>query len=343
MRRRSLPGNSADVRVGPLSPLAALLSELGHDPGPVFAAGGLQADAFDDGERRVPFRAAAAVLQQAARTARREDIGLLLGQRFQLPQFGLLGDLMRRARSVGEALHDLNRFFHLQDRGAAVYLARRGTGSVALGYSLLDADAPGTGLIYDLALTVGVRLLRALAGSAFAPEDVTLTRAAPRDAAAYRRCFGAPVVFEAPHSEICFDARWLDQPVAGTDSSAHAVAQRIASSAEAGVTLPLAARAQAAAQVLLAGGSISATQLADSFGVHERTLRRRFAREGSGYGAVIAAARLELARQLLRETQLPLATIADALGYADAPALVRAFRGWAGVTPGQWRAAQRGT
>ncbi len=66
-------------------------------------------------------------------------------------------------------------------------------------------------------------------------------------------------------------------------------------------------------------------------------MRRRLAREGTGYHEVIAAARQELAQQLLRETPLPLAAIAAALGYADAPAFVRAFRAWAGCTPGQWR------
>jgi len=333
-------GVASDVRVGPLAALAGLLRELGHDPAPVFAAGGLPADAFDDFERRVPFRAAGAVLQQAAWTARRDDIGLLLGQRFRPEQFGLLGDLMRRARSVGEALHDLGRFFHLQDRGAAVYLRQAGPGSVALGYSLLDAGAPGVALIYDLAIMVGLGLLRGLAGPAFRADEVSLMRPLPHDPAAWRRACGASVAFEAAHSEIRFAVRWLDAPVAGgADGSAHAAAQRLARSAERAVAPDLAARAQAAAQVLLAGGVASAQRLAGAFGVHERTLRRRLAHEGSSFAAVIAAARFELARQLLRETRLPLAAVAEALGYADAPAFVRAFRRWAGCTPGQWRAA----
>lgn len=328
-----------DVRAGPLFALAGLLRELGCDPAPAFAAGGLPVDAFDDVERRVPFRVAATVLQRAVQISGRDDLGLLIGQRFRVEHFGLLGNLMQRARTVGEALHDLQRFFHLHDRGAAVYLSRRGAGSVALGYSLLDAETPGIGIAYDLAIAVGGQLLRGLAGPDFAPREVALMRPVPRRPAAYRRCFGAPVGFEAPHSEIRFDARWLDAPVVGTDGRTHAAARRVALSAEPAVAPTLAARAQAAAQVLLAGGAASAAQLADAFGLHERTLRRRLAREGSSFNAVVAAARFELARQLLRETRLPLAAVADALGYADAPAFVRAFRGWAGCTPGRWRAA----
>lgn len=337
-RAAKLSPGAHDVRVGPLAPLSAVLRELGQDPAPVFAAAALTADAFDDPERRLPFRTAAAVLLHAARATRRDDIGMLLGARFQAGQFGLLGGLMRRARTVGEALHDLCRFFQLQDRGAAVYLNWRGSRSVALGYSLLDANAPGIAQVYDLAITIGMLLLRSLAGAGLRADEVHLVRSPPPAPVAYRRAFGAPVVFGAPHSEIRFASRWLDAPVVGSDGSAHAAAQRLARSAESALTTGLIVRAQAAAQVLLAGGGASAQRLADAFGVHERTLRRRLAQEGSSFAAVIAAARFEIACQLLRETGLPLAVVAETLCYADAPAFVRAFRGWAGCTPGQWRA-----
>ncbi len=331
------PVPEPDVRVGPLAPLAGLLREWQVDPAPVFAAGGLPADAFDDTQGRVPFRSGAAVLVQAAKASGRDEIGLLLGERFSVDSFGLLGGLMRQARTVGEALNDFHRFFHLQDRGAALYLSRRGPDTVALGYSVLDADTPGTAIVYDLALMVGMQLLRALAGSAFAAEEVSLIRPQPRHPSVYRRGFGAPVVFGASLAEIRFAARWLDWPVAGGGGSARAAAERAARAAEAEVVPGFATHARAVAQELLACGDVSAQRVADALGLHERTMRRRLAREGTGYHEVIAAARQELAQQLLRETPLPLAAIAAALGYADAPAFVRAFRAWAGCTPGQWR------
>jgi hypothetical protein len=102
---------SHDLRLGPVSPLPALLRDLGHDPVPVLAACGLRADAFDDRERRLPYRVVACVIEHAARVSRREDFGLLLGQRFDLVgHFGLLGRLLWRAATVGEALHDLYRY-----------------------------------------------------------------------------------------------------------------------------------------------------------------------------------------------------------------------------------------
>lgn len=340
-RPRGFGPDHNDVRLGPLSLIPGLLRELGHDPAPVLAACGLQADAFDDRERRLPYRLAAGVILLAAQASRREDFGLLLGQRFEIDHFGLLGRLLWRAATVGEAMHDLYRFFHLQDRGGVAYLNRHDDDTLALGYSIVDAEAPGAALVYDLTIAIGMRLMRALAGPGFRAREVCLARARPANPAPYRRFFAAPLQFDATQSELRFDRTWLQAPVAGADPEDHEGAQRLARSVEADAPLGAADRALAVAHVLLTGGAVTAPAMADALGLHERTLRRRLADEGTSIKDVIAAARFELAKQLLRETQLPIGRIAAALGYGDASAFLRAFRGWAGSTPGQWRAARR--
>ena len=56
-----------------------------------------------------------------------------------------------------------------------------------------------------------------------------------------------------------------------------------------------------------------------------------------GYRAIANEIRFEIARQLLTDTQVPLAQIAAALGYSEASAFTRAFRRWSGQTPKTWR------
>jgi AraC-like DNA-binding protein len=56
-----------------------------------------------------------------------------------------------------------------------------------------------------------------------------------------------------------------------------------------------------------------------------------------GYRAITNEIRFEIARQLLQDTQVPLAQIAAALGYSEASAFTRAFRRWSGQTPTAWR------
>jgi AraC-like DNA-binding protein len=320
--------------------MAQVLRELGHDPTAVLRDSGLDPTAFDDPDRRISFRAAAELIRRAALRAGREDFGLLVGERVGVDDLGLLGQLMWRAGRVGEALHDLNRFLHLQDRGSVTFLRPAGEGLVALGYSIFDPDTPGAALIYDLVMAIGMRLLCALAGPGFRAVETWLPHVAPRQRASYRRVFGAPLRFDAPRAEIVFDAAWLHAPVAGANRVQHELVQRAICQAEAGVSPGPAGRTRAAVRVLLMIGDTSAARVAAALGLHERTMRRRLADEGESLQAMVAQARFEVACQLLRETELGLADIADALGYADAAAFVRAFRGWAGTTPGRWRAAQ---
>ncbi len=327
-----------DVRVGPLRPTAGVLRELGHDPAAVFGAVGLEATAFDDTERRLPFRVIADLVSHAAAASGREDFGLLVGERFAFDDLGLLGQLMWRARSVGGALHDLNRFIHVQDRGSVTYLRPAQEGVVSLGYSILDPDTPGAALIYDLVLAIGMRAMRALAGPRFRATGVWLAHGRPRQLAPYRRVFGAPLQFNAPRSELHFDADWLHAPLAGADEVRHAFVQRAVRLAEVALASGLEDRVRAAVRALLMTGDASAARVAAALGLHERTLRRRLAGEGLGLQQIVAHERYEVARQLLADTRLGLSDIANALGFAEAAVFVRAFRRWAGCTPGQWRA-----
>jgi AraC-like DNA-binding protein len=332
----SVPGVS-EVRIGPLRPVAALLREHGVNPMQVLAACGLPPMAFDDPNRRIPFRAAAYLLQRGGWAARRADFGLRVGERLDFADLGLLGRLVQRAPTVGGALDCLVRFFHLQDRGSVAYLGRPDAQLAALGYSILDADVPGIGMAYDTVIAMAMTTLRGLCGPAFQAVEVQLAHAAPADKAPYRRFFAAPVVFDAPHCEIRFDARWLQARNTGADAIVHAVARRAARVAAAGIDRSLTEAVCGIVRALVLSESLSGPGVAAALGLHERTLRRRLQAEGSGLTELIAEARYGVARQLLRETQLSLQDIADALGYAEASVFVRAFRGWAGITPGQWR------
>ncbi|MBN8492969.1 MAG: helix-turn-helix transcriptional regulator, partial [Burkholderiales bacterium] len=100
----------------------------------------------------------------------------------------------------------------------------------------------------------------------------------------------------------------------------------------------MAERARHVARALIMTGALAGDRVADALSLHPRTLRRHLAAEGTSLKAVAAAARFDVARQLLGGTRLPLDEIAEVLGYAELSAFVRAFRGWAGCPPGHWRA-----
>jgi AraC-like DNA-binding protein len=325
-----------DVRIGPLAVVPALLQEAGCDPAPLFAKAGLDLALFASPDPRIPFAAAGALLAACAAATRKPHFGVLAGSRFDFATMGVLTHLMLDSPDVRTALVNLVRHLHLNDRGAVPFLLDLGQNQVALGYAVYRHDTPGIPQVYDVALAIGCVMLRSLCGPGWKPLLVTLSHSAPRDTSEYRRHFAAPVRFDAPHSEIVFASHWLERPLADADTSRHIEAQRIALARERGDG-HVGERVQRVVQGLVMMGDATTPRIAGLLGLHERALRRRLEAEGTSVHAIVNAARFEVARQLLRETRLPLSEIAAALHYSDATAFSRAFRGWAGTSPRTWR------
>jgi AraC family transcriptional regulator len=91
-----------------------------------------------------------------------------------------------------------------------------------------------------------------------------------------------------------------------------------------------------------APAALTLGELADAVGVRPAHLARSFRREhGVTVGEYARARRLEWAGAQLSAADSSLAEVAAAAGFADQSHFTRAFRAWAGVTPGRYRELQR--
>ncbi|MET0531954.1 MAG: helix-turn-helix transcriptional regulator [Microvirga sp.] len=78
--------------------------------------------------------------------------------------------------------------------------------------------------------------------------------------------------------------------------------------------------------------------MARRLAVHRRTLNRHLRAEGIQFRTLSDAVRFAVARQLLSDTDIPLAKIAAALDFSEPAAFTRAFQRWSGRAPSSWRA-----
>ena len=69
----------------------------------------------------------------------------------------------------------------------------------------------------------------------------------------------------------------------------------------------------------------------------QRTLRRRLKSEGVSFRQLFGEVRANIAFGYLRNTDLPIADIAAALGFADEAGFRTAFRRWTGHAPREYR------
>lgn len=87
----------------------------------------------------------------------------------------------------------------------------------------------------------------------------------------------------------------------------------------------------------LASGRPEVAHVARDLGMSERTLQRRITGEATTFRVLLSDARRELSQQLLADPAIHIDEVTYLLGYQDTTSFYRAFKDWAGVSPGEWR------
>jgi AraC-like DNA-binding protein len=340
-RRRSFTPFSDRLRLGPALPIPAILRELGIDPAVVLRRVGLDTTLLQDPDRTVAFDVVGRLLEESAAATGRAHFGLLVGQRFSPATLGVVYQLMKHSSSLREALRNMAMYFHLHDRGGVPYFVHGGPGEVGMAYGIYHRGEFDTGPFYDASLAIACSALRDLCGAAWRPVRVTFSHRRPADLVPYRRFFGAPLVFDAQHSAVLFDERWLDEPVKGSDPALHAAFAELVGEKQAAEALPLADKVRRVLRRMVLAGTASSERVAFLFAMSRRSLHRGLQADGTSLQMLVNEIRFEVARQLMNETDMPAGEIAAVLHYADASAFSRAFKAWSGTSPRDWRHAMR--
>lgn len=334
MPRPLEPPRAADpvIRIGGAAALIPLLAEQGIEPGPVVAEAGLSLALFADPDNVVPFRALCHVVALAEARTGLVDIGIRACMQTGLRALGIVGYLIAHSETVERGLATLQEYLHVHDEAATPYFTREGT-TAFLGYELLGPDIPGADQITFGALAIAANIMRELCGANFRLHEVSFVGPAPAQTSLFRSFFKAPVRFGADRNALAFEARWLAARIPDADPYLRQVlTERIqAELARAGESAVDGIRR--VVRSLVAGGKFGVDDAAAAFSVDRRTLARRLLSHGTTFREVLGEARCATARRLLLNTDLPIAAIAERLGYADTASFSRAFRRWSGTSP----------
>ena len=87
----------------------------------------------------------------------------------------------------------------------------------------------------------------------------------------------------------------------------------------------------------LPDGPPSQARIADDLHVSERTLQRKLKAEGHTYKDILQDYRLRLARNYLSQPGRSIVETSYVLGFSDPSAFSRAFKGWTGHSPAEYR------
>ena len=329
------------VRVGPLVNIPTLLLKLGCDPEPILENAGFRAGEFEDIEHKISYLKGSRLLADCVAATGCDQFGLMLGQMAGPSHLGVAGFLACSALKVGQALETLVENLDLHDDGGTCTL-QVGDHFTQLSFHIHQPGVKAVAQIYDLSAVVMCKLMRALCGRDWNPSQVLLMRARPQMMLPYSRFFRAALLFDSKRCGIVFPNHDLQRSPPMADSLLY---QHLEEEALALHQLQNHGIMEALPVVLQKGllqKRYLAGDIADVFGIQERTLHRRLKAAGTSFRHELDGARESLSKQLLEYSNLPVYEVATSLGYADSSGFIRAFHRWAGASPASWR-KQRGS
>ncbi|MHB2168927.1 AraC family transcriptional regulator ligand-binding domain-containing protein [Alsobacter sp. R-9] len=324
------------VRAAILHMLPGYLAEAGVGAESVLATGGLAVE--QTASPAIVLRAqVVAVLAAAARTLGEPSIGLALGAAADPARLGGTGQAMMAGPTVADCLLEHVRLMPAMQTHVDLGLSREG--DLAVLSHRLAGDAPEEAwVLYEGAAAFHLQTMRALIGPDWTPAWVSFPHACRGRLASYEAFFGAPVIFgRGTHCRMGFAA-----DVLATRPRTDGLLGRPPSEepAVAGMDLSDVALRDALALLVEARwgeGPVSLAVAADVVGLPRRTLQRRLARLGTSFEAIVDERRRASAIQWIAEGSRSVTEVAMALGYADTPHFIRAFRRWTGQPPLAYR------
>jgi len=329
------------VRAGVISGLPELVNEFGMDLNSLLRSLDLpeKEALFDNEETLIDITAAQDLLELAAERCLCPYLGLLLGSRQTVSFLGVVGLLMQSASNLEAAIRESIQ--HLNVHAQGVLWSLEVEGDIAITKTGLVSDLgtiPKQAL--DLSLAQTANLLRLLSGNQLQLSEVHFHYDLPAERWIYRQVFGAPIRFNAEFDGLVFPARYLKQPMPTKNDYLHDTLSRYVSESTVAEPGDLASQVKLVIRQLLPTGSCSILNTAGFFNCDKRTLQRRLKREGLVYHDLVDEERYNQALSYLKDSKVPLTTIADLVGFADISTFSRSFKQRFGMSPSEWRKQQ---
>jgi AraC-like DNA-binding protein len=317
--------------------LARKLEELGVSPADVLRHAGLPPGLFDQEKILVSTEELFALYRGLGQASRDPAIGLKLGTELRIERYDPIAIAAVSARSLRDALQRLARYKQLTCPEELHVTARGNECRVQFRWLLAQETEPP--VLVDLCFAWVVAIARRGTDGLVNPKRLEL-RGATGNREMYEGHFGCPAKLDARQNTIVFARADLDRPFQthNADLFATVAPQLDAELAQARASKAIGEQVKGVLKRLLAGQRPGIEHVARELRLSSRTLQRRLAEERATFQQLMQEARRELARHYLQHSSLELNDTAYLLGYEDAHSFFRAFHGWEGSPPGEWRA-----
>ncbi|WP_226609678.1 AraC family transcriptional regulator [Marinobacter nauticus] len=302
----------------------------------MLASAGLPEDTLQQPDSLIAYTRFTQLLENCARASGHPLFGLEYGIFQGTAVFGRLLYLFKNANTVGDSLSELTRYYHLHSSAAEVTTSVQ-EGMAFLCYEPALQESTPSRQIVELAIGVGLSLMRMLMGPAWKPAGVHFRHGAGSSTKTYARLLGVTPQFNSISNGWVFDASLLSLPLSDSDPGLHALMREHLEKMDALSVRELPDYVQRLIRTCLPTGNASIELVADYLMLSPRSLQRYLAQEKTSFQTLLNATRKNLAERYLQESTVSLTQLAGILGYSDLASFSRAFQRWYGTSPRQWR------
>ncbi|MBW4483419.1 MAG: AraC family transcriptional regulator [Tildeniella torsiva UHER 1998/13D] len=309
------------------------------------AAAGIDPTWLDDPDRQISGTVLQALWREAVAQTGDPDLGLHIGEAFDLAAIGIVGYVLLNCQTYGQALEKLARYTHLFSQGVAI------SHTVAGGLAQCDCAILGDVKNYLLdeprhpiesTFSALLTATRQLTGQGLSPTAVWFQHPQPASWGEHDRIFQAPVQFSQPINRLMFAVDCLAWPVKSANATLLAAFEQHA-------TAMLAIQGNRYAKTVgqaivqhLTGDVPTLEAIARTLNLSTRQLQRELHSEGTSFQRLLNETRRELALRYVQNPAVSIHDMAFLLGFSEPSAFHRAFKRWTGQTPRSYRLLQLG-
>jgi AraC-like DNA-binding protein len=331
-----------EERIYPTYKIATLnqvLMQQGVSPESLLKDTALQPDEILSNTTRISRKQLIQIYRNAVAVTRDSAIGLQVGQRLGMTNYGIYGYALISSATLREALLFSIKYHQMATPTVRMAL-RDEPGEMNAAFRFQDLIGIDTLYSFNIEVQFSLvfSLFKDMVGSDFRYREVHAKFPEPKHSQSYQDIFECPAYFRQANNEVQFAKEWLDTPLVQANPITAATARELCDQ----ILLEMHTREGVAQEVyrvitedLRRFSKIEA--VAERLNMSSRTLRRKLALQDKTYQQILTEVRRQLAIQFLRNSRFSSEEIADRLGFTDAANFRHAFKKWTGKNTSEYR------
>lgn len=331
------------LRARSLNGFADLVQNHGGDVDVLLNEVGLTTSLLATPDATLPLTAFTKLLAISAQQLNLPDFGIRLARYQHVSDLGAIALVAENSATVSEGFQGLIRSIRYYSAALRVENATLGENCHVRIFHELPLPLHEHRQLSEYILLNSIDMLRFIAK--VEGRDWTVNFDHPRGASQidYPSLFKCSVNFERDVAEFVFPATVLSLPILSANPVLLDAGERLVRSLIRRNPLDLIAQIESLLREQLGSVKITLPVVAEQLGMPVHTLQRRLADQGMCFEDVLDQLRRQLAEELLPMFDVPLARIADSLGYTSQTSFTRSCRRWFGDSPKTLRARYAGT